>query len=71
MEYMESKMQDRLEASEAEYDHYVLLKESVKQYFKILDWKNAAEKTKLGDRDYIDPKGYDAALLHYRKLLEG
>ena len=47
------------------------IQEAAKQYFRVLDWKAAAEKTKLGDSDYIDPKGYDAALAHYRKLMVG
>ena len=43
--------------------------EAAKQYFKILDWKSQAEKTKLGDKDYINPAGYDKALEKYRRAM--
>lgn len=45
------------------------IKEIAIKYFKVVDWKAQAEKTKLGDKDYINPIGYDKALAHYRKMM--
>lgn len=45
------------------------IREAAIQYFRVDSWKKKAEKTKPGDKDYIDPKGYDKALEHYKKQM--
>ena len=45
------------------------IKDAAIQYFRVDAWKKQADKTKLGDKDYIDPKGYDKALAHYKKMM--